>query len=125
MLILRQVAGLALRAEVVLALHEGELVVDGRQAALGLDDDAAVHAVADVVQRRRRAAVVHEDPGVRGGELVDLRLAGVDGAHLVVPRDLAGVEVDRVAELAVVDQLDVELVTDLAPQDRTAHPGGP
>ena len=41
----------------------------------GLDDDHPEHAVGDVVQRRGRAAVVHPDAGVVGGEGVGERLA--------------------------------------------------
>ncbi len=58
--------------------------------------------------------MVHPDPGVLGLELIHQALAGVDGAHLVVPRHFAGVEVDRVAELTVVDERDGEDVADLA-----------
>ena len=72
---LGEVGRLALLAEVPLALDDRELVVDGRQAFLGLDDDHAVHAVGDVVERRARAAVVHPHAGVVGGPLVDLLLA--------------------------------------------------
>ena len=114
---LDQVAGLPLRSEVVLGLDEDELVVDNGKIGR-VDDDGAEHAVADVVQRRRRAAVVHPDPGVLGLELVDEGLARLDRAHLVVPRHLAGVEVDRVAELTVVDERDGEEVADLAAQHR-------
>ena len=59
----------------------------GSQAALGLDDDHAEHAVGDVVQRRGGAAVVHPDAGVLGLVLVELLLARVDRGHLVVPGD--------------------------------------
>jgi hypothetical protein len=117
---LAEVAGLAVGAEVVLGLHEDELVVDRGQVGR-VDDDGAEHAVADVVQRRRRAAVVHEDPGVLGLELVHERLARGDGAHLVVPGHPAGVEVDRVADLALVGERDGEDVADLAAQDRAGH----
>ncbi len=111
---------LALRAEVPLALDERELLVDGRQPLLRLDDDHAVHAVGDVVQGRRGAAVVHPDAGVVGGPLVELLLAGVDRGHLVVPGDLAGMEVDRVRELVGrrVLQVDADRVADLDPDDR-------
>jgi hypothetical protein len=60
-----------------------------------VDDDRSVHAVADVVQGRRGAAVVHVDAGVLGLELVDQSLPEVDGeqvAHAAAQgrsRDLA------------------------------------
>ena len=90
------VGDLALRAEVPLALDDGELLADRRQAALRLDDDHAEHAVGDVQQRGRRAAVVHPHAGVVGRERVGPGGAGGDLDHLVVHRRLAGVEVDRV-----------------------------
>jgi len=52
--------------------------------------------------------VVHERPGVAGLELVDEVLAGLDRAHLVVPGDLAGMQVDRVVDGPVVDQVIVK-----------------
>jgi hypothetical protein len=64
-------AWLTLGPEVPLVLDEEELVVDGRQAGFGFHDDHAEHAVGDVVQDRRGAAVVHPDAGTVGGELVD------------------------------------------------------
>jgi hypothetical protein len=73
------------------------------------------------MERRVGAAVVHERPGVFGLELVDEGLAWLDGAHLVVPGDLAGVEVDGVADRPVVDQGDDEDVADLAAQGRAGH----
>src|SRR3989304_3577421 len=81
--------------EVPLTLDEGELGVYRRQALGRLDDDHPVHPVGDVVESRGGAAVVHPDAGVVGPPLVDLFLARVDRGHLVVPGDLAGVEVDR------------------------------
>ena len=116
-----EVRDVALRAEVPLALDEGELLVDLRQSVLRLDDDHPVHAVGDVMEGRRRAAVVHPDAGVFGRPLVEQFLAGCDRPHLVVRSDLAGVEVDRVGHLAGgwVLEMDPHLVADLDPDDRT------
>ncbi len=94
-------------------------MVDRGQAALGLDDDHPEHAVRDVVQRRRGAAVVHVDACVLGLVLVDELLARVDRPHLVVPRDHARVEVDRVrhaVRLGVL-QRDADGVPDLDAHD--------
>jgi hypothetical protein len=67
---LGEVARLTVGTEVPLALDEDVLVVDLGQVR-GIDDDRTEHAVADVVQCRGGTAVVHEDPGVLGAELVD------------------------------------------------------
>ena len=48
--------------------------------------------------------------------------AGTDHPHRDVRRDLARVEVDRVSHRrAVVDECDLERVTDLPAQDRSRH----
>ena len=62
-----------------------------------VDDDRPIHAVADVMQRRCGAAVIHEDAGVLGFELVVDQFTGHDRAHLIVPSHATGVEVERVA----------------------------
>ena len=61
-----------------------------------------------------------QTPGVVGRPLVELLLAGVDRGHLVVPGDLAGVEVDRVRQLVLgrVLEVDADRVADLDPDDR-------
>ena len=115
------VGRLALGAEVPLALDERDLLVDLGQAALRLDDDHPEHAVRDVMERRGRAAVVHPDAGVVGGERVGERRAGLDLDHLVVHRGLAGVEVDRVAHRALVRQVDVDGVAEVHPDRRAWH----
>ena len=68
----------------------------------------------------RGAAVVHEDAGVLRLELVDQLLAGIDRAHLVVPGDQAGVEVDRVRHgvRLGVDERHADEVAHLHPQHR-------
>ncbi len=81
----RQVAGLALRAEVPLVLDQEDLAVDRRQSLGWLDDDHAVHAVEHMAQRAGRPAVVHVHARVLGLELVELLLTGIDVGHLVVP----------------------------------------
>lgn len=73
------------------------------------------------MERRVGAVVVHEGTGVLGLELVDERFARLDCAHLVVPGDLAGVEVDGVADRPVVDQREGEEVADLAAQGGARH----
>ena len=115
------VGGLALGAEVPLALDERELVVDLGQAALGLHDDHAEHAVRDVEEGRRGAAVVHPDAGVVGREGVGERLARLDLHHLVVHRRLAGMEVDGVAHLALVRQVHVDRVAQVHADDGPGH----
>ena len=97
--------------------------LDRRQPAFGFDDDHAEHPVGDVVQHRLGAAVVHPHPGVVGGELVDELLARGDRAHLVVPRHLRGVVVDRVRHLRLrrVDQVHPDGVTHLRAQHRAGH----
>jgi hypothetical protein len=54
-------------------------------------------------------------------EPVDERLARRERARGAVRRDLAGVEVDRVAHLSVVDHPDHEPVPDASVQGRTRH----
>jgi hypothetical protein len=65
--------------------------------------------------------VVEPDAGVVSAEPVDERLARRERARGAVRRDLAGVEVDRVAHRGVVDQPDHEPVSDASVQSGTRH----
>src|SRR6266511_2121861 len=103
-------AGLAAAA---LAGDEGDFLIDLRQAALRLNDDHAEHAVRDVMQRGRGAAVIHPDPGVVRREGVGERAARLDLDHLMAHRGLAGVEVDRVGHLGLVRQVDPNRITEV------------
>ena len=61
-----------------LALHDVELVVDRRQARLGLDQDQAVHAVGDVLGDHRRGAVVDVEARAQRLERHRFLVAGID-----------------------------------------------
>src|SRR5690606_7978494 len=94
-----------LRAEVELGLHEDVLAVGVRQAGR-VDDHRAEHAVGDVQRHRHGGAVVHPDAAAGRREAVGERPARLEGAHRPVRGQRAGVEVDGVADGAVVDQGD-------------------
>ena len=59
--------------------------------------------------------MIHPHPGVFGLERVGEGRAGQDGHHLVVHRRLAGVEVDPVRHLALVDEVRPDGVAELHP----------
>ena len=71
-------------SSILLAVHRGQV--------RRVDDDGPVHARGQVDAHGRGGAVVESDPGALGRELVDERLAGVDGAHDVVGREDPGVK---------------------------------
>src|SRR5690606_19124176 len=126
--------GAARLAQVQLSLDQQVFTVD-RLKVGRVDDDRAVHAVADVLQHGRGRTVVHPGTGFLRAEPVGEALARIDRAHRLVRGETAGVEVDAVAHRAVVDEGHGEHVADLAAQHRAGdvaaerphalpHPGG-
>jgi|SRR3954454_10672085 hypothetical protein len=100
-------------AEVELRLYEDVLAVHWGKVGW-VDDDGAVHAVAEAQQHRHGRAVVHPDPGPGGGEPVGEALARFDRPHRLVRGECSGVEVDAVIDGAVVGEGDLEGVADFA-----------
>jgi hypothetical protein len=97
-------------AEIGLGLHHQVFGVHRRETRR-VDDDGSEHARSDVHRHRGGCAVIHPDPGVFGPESIDEFFARIDGAHRLVGPDHAGVEVDGMSHRAVVDQGDLEDVT--------------
>src|SRR5581483_11035326 len=119
---------------VELALDDDVLAVCFRRVAVArLDDHGAVHARGDVLEDHGRAAVVHEHARVVQRELELDRLAGRDGAVLVLRRDHRGMEVHRMHHrrgghphaghrlVAAVRHREADLVADARVHGRARH----
>ena len=107
-----------------LALHDIELTIDLRQAAFGLHQDHAVHAVGDVLRHARRRAVIDKKTGherLEGHNLLRARIGlGKFGA---AARAHGRVKIDRMDHDAVVIVLEVHFdrVADAHAQHRARH----
>ena len=111
---------LTVGAVVVLGLCEDERRVDRWQVGR-IDHDRTEEPVGDVGTHRHRGAVIHPDPGPFRGEAIGQGLSGRDRDHHLVGGALPGMEVDGVAQRALVDEPDDEGVPHPAVQGR---PGG-
>ena len=119
---------LAFAAELLLgvdlALHHVELAIDLGQAAFGLDQDHAVHAVGDVLGSHRHGAVIDVQAGIDGREFEAARLAGRRVGRLGAAAGAGDrVEVDVVHHDAVVMVLEMHFdgVADAHADERPRH----
>ena len=107
-----------------LALHHVEFVVDLGQAAFGLDQDHAVHAVGDVLCRHRHGAVIDITARVDRREFEAARFAGRRVGRLGAAAGAGDrVEVDIVHHDAVVMVLEMHFdgVADAHADERPRH----
>ena len=102
--------------QVDLGGHRDIFAIHLRESLLRLNDDCPMHAGGDMGGGGRGAAVVQPHASAARGETVDEALAGRDGAHRPIGGEVARVEIDGVADGAVVDQSHLEHVPHFASQ---------
>ncbi len=112
------------RFGVDLALHDIELAIDRRQAALRLDQNHSVHAVGNVMGDHGRRAVIDIESGNQRLERHRFFVAGID---LQCRRTAAGhrgrMKIHRVDHVAVgrVLQMHLDRVADANAQEGSGH----
>ncbi len=90
-------------AKVQLPLHQQVLLGDRREI-WRVNNHSTEHAVGDVHRHRHCRTVVHPNARLGRSEGVRQTLARLNRAHWSIGRQGARVEVDRVADRAVVDE---------------------
>ncbi len=111
---------LVVRIAVELTLLDRHLVRLG-PSTLRIDDHHPIHAICDVGDHGRRAAVIHECTRDFSVEFVGQVCLARDRRKVLAGRELGGMDVDAVGDLHVIDEMNVNSIALAHAQNRARH----